>query len=45
MLSELPPAGKLVPGQVRYSTPGAQGAECIAVCLPASAPGTVHRDA
>jgi ethanolamine utilization protein EutQ (cupin superfamily) len=28
---------------VRYSTP--QGAEYIAVCLPAFAPGTVHRDA
>jgi mannose-6-phosphate isomerase-like protein (cupin superfamily) len=33
------------PGEwVRYSTPGAQGAEYIAVCLPAFAPGTVHRD-
>ena len=29
---------------VRYSTPGEQGAEYIAVCLPAFAPGTVHRD-
>jgi mannose-6-phosphate isomerase-like protein (cupin superfamily) len=29
---------------VRYSTPGDQGAEYIAVCLPAFAPGTVHRD-
>lgn len=28
---------------VRYSTPA--GAEYIAVCLPAFAPGTVHRDA
>ena len=28
---------------VRYSTPG--GAEYVAVCLPAFAPGTVHRDA
>ena len=28
---------------VRYSTP--QGAEYIAVCLPAFSPGTVHRDA
>ena len=27
---------------VRYSTP--QGAEYIAVCLPAFSPGTVHRD-
>ncbi len=29
---------------VRYSTPGAEGAEYIAVCLPAFSPGTVHRD-
>ena len=33
------------PGEwVRYSTPGDDGAEYIAVCLPAFAPGTVHRD-
>ena len=34
----------LVPGGewVRYSTP--EGAEYIAVCLPAFAPDTVHRD-
>jgi mannose-6-phosphate isomerase-like protein (cupin superfamily) len=33
------------PGEwVRYSSPGADGAEYIAVCLPAFAPGTVHRD-
>lgn len=30
---------------VRYSTPGEEGAEYIAVCLPAFSPGTVHRDA
>jgi mannose-6-phosphate isomerase-like protein (cupin superfamily) len=30
---------------VRYSTPGAEGAEYIAVCLPAFSPQTVHRDA
>jgi quercetin dioxygenase-like cupin family protein len=30
---------------VRYSTPGQQGAEYIAVCLPAFSPATVHRDA
>jgi mannose-6-phosphate isomerase-like protein (cupin superfamily) len=30
---------------VRYSTPGAEGAEYIAVCLPAFSPDTVHRDA
>ena len=29
---------------VRYSTPGEDGAEYIAVCLPAFAPNTVHRD-
>ncbi len=29
---------------VRYGTPGAEGAEYIAVCLPAFSPGTVHRD-
>jgi len=30
---------------VRYSTPGDEGAEYIAVCLPAFSPDTVHRDA
>ncbi|MEO8034429.1 MAG: cupin [Acidobacteriota bacterium] len=30
---------------VQYSTPGEEGAEYIAVCLPAFAPSTVHRDA
>ena len=29
---------------VRYSTPGPAGAEYMAVCLPAFAPDTVHRD-
>lgn len=29
---------------IRYSTPSAEGAEYIAVCLPAFAPDTVHRD-
>jgi ethanolamine utilization protein EutQ (cupin superfamily) len=29
---------------VRYSTPDAEGAEYIAVCLPAFAIDTVHRD-
>lgn len=29
---------------VRYSTPGPQGAEYIAVCLPAFGPDIVHRD-
>jgi quercetin dioxygenase-like cupin family protein len=34
------------PGEwVRYSTPGADGAEYVAVCLPAFSPATVHRDA
>ena len=33
------------PGEwVRYSTPEAEGAEYIAVCLPAFSPATVHRD-
>jgi mannose-6-phosphate isomerase-like protein (cupin superfamily) len=33
------------PGEwVRYSTPGADGAEYVAVCLPAFSPATVHRD-
>jgi mannose-6-phosphate isomerase-like protein (cupin superfamily) len=29
---------------VRYSTPSPEGAEYIAVCLPAFSPDTVHRD-
>jgi len=29
---------------VRYSTPEANGAEYVAVCLPAFSPETVHRD-
>jgi mannose-6-phosphate isomerase-like protein (cupin superfamily) len=34
------------PGEwVRYSTPGSEGAEYVAVCLPAFSPATVHRDA
>ena len=33
------------PGEwVRYSTPDADGAEYVAVCLPAFSPDTVHRD-
>lgn len=33
------------PGEwVRYSTPEEDGAEYIAVCLPAFSPETVHRD-
>jgi mannose-6-phosphate isomerase-like protein (cupin superfamily) len=33
------------PGEwVRYSTPEPDGAEYIAACLPAFAPGAVHRD-
>lgn len=34
------PAGEWV----RYSTPSPEGAEYIAVCLPAFSPATVHRD-
>lgn len=30
---------------VQYSTPTEEGAEYIAVCLPAFSPDTVHRDA
>ena len=30
---------------VCYSTPGVEGAEYLAVCLPAFSPETVHRDA
>ena len=33
------------PGEwVRYSSPAPEGAEYIAVCLPAFSPATVHRD-
>ena len=33
------------PGEwIRYSTPGPEGAEYVAVCLPAFSPATVHRD-
>jgi mannose-6-phosphate isomerase-like protein (cupin superfamily) len=33
------------PGEwVRYSTPDAEGAEYVAVCLPAFSPASVHRD-
>ena len=33
------------PGEwVRYSTPGPDGAEYIAICLPAFSPQAVHRD-
>ena len=29
---------------VRYSTPSAEGAEYVAICVPAFSPETVHRD-
>ena len=29
---------------IQYSTPGHEGAEYIAVCIPAFSPETVHRD-
>ena len=33
------------PGEwVRYSSPGSEGAEYLAICLPAFSPETVHRD-
>jgi len=42
------PAGQAVIAHkgewVRYSTPGAEGAEYVAVCVPAFSPDTVHRD-
>ena len=35
----------LEPGEwVRYSTPGDEGAEYLAICTPAFSPDTVHRD-
>jgi mannose-6-phosphate isomerase-like protein (cupin superfamily) len=41
-------AGQAVLGRagewIRYSTPEAGGAAYVAVCLPAFAPATVHRD-
>ena len=34
-----------IPGEwIQYSTPDPEGAEYIAVCLPAFSPETVHRD-
>jgi mannose-6-phosphate isomerase-like protein (cupin superfamily) len=30
---------------VKYSTPGPDGAEYVAICLPAFSPDSVHRDA
>ena len=42
------PAGQAVHAPrgewVRYSTPHADGAEYVAVCVPAFSPDTVHRD-
>ncbi|ACN16303.1 conserved hypothetical protein [Desulforapulum autotrophicum HRM2] len=29
---------------IRYSTPGPEGAEYMAICLPAFSPDNVHRD-
>lgn len=31
--------------RIRYSTPEPEGAEYVAICLPAFSPATVHRDA
>jgi len=31
-------------GELRYGTPEPDGAEYLAVCLPAFSPDTVHRD-
>lgn len=30
---------------IQYSTPDSEGAEYVAICLPAFSPDTVHRDA
>jgi mannose-6-phosphate isomerase-like protein (cupin superfamily) len=30
--------------RIRYSTPGPEGAEYVAVCMPAFTPDTVHRE-
>lgn len=30
--------------RVRYSTPGPEGAEYVAICVPAFSPETVHRE-
>jgi hypothetical protein len=42
------PAGQAVhtkPGEwVRYSSPAPEGAEYVAICVPAFSPDTVHRD-
>jgi mannose-6-phosphate isomerase-like protein (cupin superfamily) len=42
------PAGQAVTAPkgewVRYSSPDPEGAEYVAVCVPAFSPGTVHRD-
>ena len=42
------PAGQAVIARggewVQYSSPGAEGAEYVAVCVPAFSPATVHRD-
>lgn len=33
------------PGEwIRYSTPTSEGAEYVAICMPAFSPATVHRD-
>ena len=38
-------AVQTLPGEwIRYSTPGEDGAEYIAVCVPAFSPSSVHRD-
>jgi ethanolamine utilization protein EutQ len=29
---------------VRYSTPAPEGAEYVAICVPAFSPASVHRD-
>ena len=45
LLVEAGQAVVTAPGEwVRYSTPGVEGAEYVAICLPAFSPDSVHRD-
>lgn len=45
LLVEAGQAVVAAPGEwVRYSTPGPDGAEYVAICLPAFSPDSVHRD-
>ena len=39
------PEATMIREWIRYSTPGPEGAEYVAICLTAFSPATVHRDA